>query len=209
MTSQKFKERFATFPHLDKFCAYFEILYGSYSRNWTDSQLLQAKCDAATAAGFEFDKNYGMSKGKGVNLDILADPDRIILFDKLFTTTNLDLMIWWVYEHLGTQWLGYIRGLDLFLNSMRMVGQTVTNPLVEDKKTGEVGEVVEDEMWLKKQKVYMEAMKINDLLMEQRKALFMGTGSEQMLLDVIQRNDIDTSDLDTARMIKESKNKMA
>jgi len=192
-TTPSFLTRFSEAPDVEKWCAYFEILYASYDTMWTDSTLLQAKCDALTHAGFSFDKE----------LNLLTDAERIEMFEGLMTTEVLDLMVWWVYEHLGTQWLQYIRGLDLFLNSMRMVGQTVTNPLVEDKLTGKTGEVVEDELWLKKQKVYMEATKINSSLMDQRRALFMGTEAEQKLLEVVATGR--SADVDFTRTIKDAK----
>ncbi len=191
-TTPSFLSRFVDAPDVEKWCVYFEWLYASYQQMWTDTTLLQAKCDALTKAGFEFDRD----------LNLLTDDQRIALFEQIFTVEVLDLMVWWIYEHLGTQWLQYIRGLDLFLNSMRMVGQTVTNPIAKGSD-GEMGEVIEDELWLKKQKVYMEATKINTSLTDQRRALFMGTDAEQKLLEVVATGK--SADVDFVRTIRDAK----
>ena len=205
-TSSTFLTRFADVPNVEKFALYFEILYGSYDANWTDRVLLQAKCDAVTEAGFRFNKALELVWGteKSIDLNPLTDADRLTLFNTLFTTANLDLMIWWIYEHLGTQWLQYIRGLDLFLNSMRMVGETVTNPMAKDS-SGKLGEVVEDELWLKKIKVYIEAEKVQKSLVEQRRSLLMNMDAEQKLLDVVLTNQSESSDLEMAKAIKLSR----
>ena len=201
-TSDSFYSRFATHPDLAMFCSYFELLYDSYDRSWTDRMLLQARVDALIRAGFTFNRENEIAKQGDpvIDLNRLDDSQRTLLFEKLFTEENLNLMVWWIYMHLGTQWLKYIRGIDLFLNSMRMVGE------VSKQSVGSPTEDEEDPQ-LKKIKIYLEASRVEQSLSEQKRALFMGTDTERDLLDVVLVNREISTDVEMTQRIKELKKK--
>lgn len=204
-TKPEFYKKFNQIEEIEKLCSYFEYLYNSYQANWTDKVLLQAKIDALVSSGFEFNSNFDVVDGGGINLMILDDESRLKLLNKLFGIQEGNIMVWWIFEHMGSAWLKYIRGMDLFLNSMRMVGETVVNPVEFNDKTGQNEEVVDEKMWLIKMKIYKDADLLEERLSIQKRGLFMNSEVESKFLDVVLSNSGDASDLDIGRWLKEAK----
>lgn len=204
-TKPEFIEKFNQYQYIEKLCSYFEYLYNSYQESWTDKLLLQAKMDSLNQAGFQFDAGYQIVEDGGIDLMILDDESRIKLLDTLFDVEKGNIMVWWIFEHMGSTWLKYIRGMDLFLNSMRMVGETVVNPVEVNEKTGKTEEVVDEKMWLIKMKIYADADRLEERLTIQKRGLFLNSDFEPKFMEVLSANNGDRSDLDVGKWIKEAK----
>lgn len=206
ITKPEFFKKFDTTKHINKLCYYFELLYNNYQSSWTDKLLLQAKMDALVKAGFTFDRHYRVSDDEKIDLMILEDAERLKVLDNFFGPQESNIMVWWIHEHMGSAWLKYIRGMDLFLNSMRMVGEAVVNP-VEKSDDGKLEEVVDTKLWIDKLNIYSKADLLEERLSHQKRALFVGMEMEGKFLDIVLSNSGDSSDLDVGKWLRAEKQK--